>query len=152
MGFFGYCGLPPLSPSRPWDENTVSNAFFSRQWKQYIEFQGLPSFHSNIMFFVTMEHLATLSDRAQDCWISGWGIFPSSSLPWFTINPTYSSILNASTMSFGNTADIFHSLYLQLRLRFWLLPVLSSVFTYVPKLRDTCFYTSPENAHSKGTK
>ena len=72
--------MDPFPPFRPWDEHTVSKAFFPREWKHSIEFQGLPSSRANIVFPVQLEHLAILSDQAQDCLVSGWDTSPSSSL------------------------------------------------------------------------
>ena len=63
--------MDPFPPFRPWDEHTVSKAFFPREWKHSIEFQGLPSSRANIVFPVQLEHLAILSDQAQDCLVSG---------------------------------------------------------------------------------
>ena len=57
----------PFPPFRPWDERTVSKAFFPREWKRSIEFQGLPSSHISLAFPVLLEYLAISSHQAQDC-------------------------------------------------------------------------------------
>ena len=62
--FFGDCGPHPLPLSRLWDEYTVSKPVFPRQWKRYLEFQGLPSSHVSMVFLVMLEHLG-LSDKAR---------------------------------------------------------------------------------------
>ena len=59
--FFGHCGPPPLLPSRPWDEYTVSRFSFSQLVEMiHIDFQGLPLSYTIIVSLV------------QDTWQPYW--------------------------------------------------------------------------------
>ena len=87
MGFlFGHRGPSLAFQALGWKYGF--KASFPREWKCYIEFQGLPFFLVNIVLLVMLEHLVMLSDQAQDYWVSMWDMSPSSSLPRFTIYST----------------------------------------------------------------
>ena len=49
-----------------------------------------------MVFLVTLEHLAISWDQAQDCWVSGWDMSPSSSLPALVYCLSYLTGLSVS--------------------------------------------------------
>ena len=58
--------MDPLPHSRPWDESTVSRLSFPDSGNATQNFKDFFSL-ANEVFLVMLEHLAILSDQAQDC-------------------------------------------------------------------------------------
>ena len=63
-------------------------SFFQLVEMMHTDFHGPPFLLHCHSCASCSEHLAALSNQAQDCWVDGWDMPPSSSLPWFAVCPT----------------------------------------------------------------
>ena len=91
MGFFLFYALwpPLLFPLPSLGVNTqFQRLSFPDGGNDTQNFKGCPPPALAWRLLWCWKHLAILSNQAQDCWVSGWDLPPSCSLPWFTIHPT----------------------------------------------------------------